>query len=189
MGLLTCQLSGIKEYNDFIVYFHRDMNERNIMNNVGVGSCYSRSSHMEHHGMKIYYNTKNESCVMKLPASVDQQDAGIYHCSVQIMNHVNNEKINMYSKNWINVLPSPQTPLVMEITIPLATVVIAVICMALILLVVKKLPRARGDPGERLPLLASSSSSSSSLPSSSSTSSRSTITLLSSTDREGQSLV
>ena len=59
--------------------------------------------------MRIYYNETTECCVMELPATIDQQDAGTYYCDVDIRN-AESDELNLRANETVTIPePNPTT--------------------------------------------------------------------------------
>ena len=83
--------------------------------NKTVGFCIQEITAQDN---DIYYvdSEGKEACVLKLPAEVQQQDAGEYSCSLHIR-HMETKKITLHSHEKVPVIPTS------EISTPSAVII------------------------------------------------------------------
>ena len=136
---LVCQLSTTGGFRDILVSFTREYKEGNISKKATVGHCV-KYSRQEHHGMQIFYDVSNSSCVLVLPDTITQQDTGNYSCSLRVTDPESDDKGIMIDGTGHEMVtaqpPSPEPPvskinyaLLLEIFIPILAIVIGILAV------------------------------------------------------------
>ena len=142
---LVCQLSPTSGFRDILVSFTREYKEGNMFKNVTVGYCV-KYSRQEYHGIQIFYNVSNNTCVLVLPDTITQQDTGNYSCSLRVTDPESDDKgIMIDGMGHERVTTQPPSPepkviyaLLLEIFIPILVIVIVILAGGMLFYAVVK---------------------------------------------------
>ena len=102
-----------------------------------MGHCVKYSK-QEHHGMQIFYNVSNSSCVLVLPDTITQQDTGNYSCSLRVTDPKSDDKGIMIDGTGHEMVTEPENSkfnyvLLLGIFVPVVAIVIGILAGGMII--------------------------------------------------------
>ena len=100
--------------------------------------------------MRIYYNKTTECCVMVLPATISQQDTGMYRCDVRIKN-AESDELTLRADDTVMIEIAPESNPTTGPPVPVIAVVGGIALLILVAVgVVVLIGRYRHNDYERL---------------------------------------